>query len=612
MARPIRWMIAALFAVGCTNATNPEPTTEPEVETATQSLGESTGAYWFAGNGAGLMPNYNERLAWHFMNQVRMNTDVFDIRDMDDNLLPPNPPLVFQPGMAEVGRWQGVQALDYACYCVDDPMSGMPVSAAGGQNPYTCCTAGYVNGTIRCVGPVVGCGDDGMMGAEDRWGLLNRGPGEISNEFFWSTEMEEAESGGAAANFFIENALGLLLNRRDSAGAIARTVIDLVPDRCLPPEDTCDGGDCVGPAGETSCDPDDPNAPNECIGMCDGGPMDGEGCTIPEPIPDDCNPEEYPKGWYWSLLIGRTTEPVPFINDAIHAQLEEGGLTVLANYYDPAGVPQTLQVVTDSSCNAMERSFERPSEMGGGGDAGSDAGGDAGANPDMGDAGPGLSVGNTYQYQGAINDGCVRYMIHAIDSEGFEHTYPTYGSLGMRISGGGAAPNDDTCPIWVPDERPSPSCLDAGDECTEGATRVCYTGRPGTEDKGICEAGTETCENGRWSGLCVDEVRPEPEEVCGDDVDNNCNAFTDEDCPITVGPGGDEDMGGNGGDEDMGDNGGEPDMGNGGGGENNGKGDGDGGDDGGCCATLGGSPEPVTPLLILGALFGLVALRRRG
>jgi hypothetical protein len=596
-------MIAALFAVGCTNATTSEPSTPaPETETTTQALGESSRAYWFEGNGAGLMPGYDERVAWHFMNQVRMNTDVFDIRDMDDNLIPPNPPLVFQPGIAEVGRWQGAQSLEYACYCVDDPMSGMPVASGGGQNPYTCCTAGYVNGTIRCVGPVVGCGDDGMMRAEDRWGLLNRGPGEINNEFFWATEQEDAGLGSTAANFFIENGLGLLLNRRDSAGAIARTSIPLVPDNCLPPEDSCDGGQCMGPNGETSCDPDDPDAPNECIGMCDGGPMDGEGCTIPAPVPDECDPETYPKGWYWTLLIGRTTEPVPFINDAIHAEMAEGVVTVLTNYYDPAGEPETLQVVTDSECNDLSRSFERPSEMGGGGDAG---GADAGA--DMGMEGPGLSAGNTYQWDGSPSDGCIRYMIHAVDAEGFEHTYPTYGSLGMRIIDGHVAPNDETCPIWAGEERPAPGCLPAGDECTEGATRVCYTGRPGTQDKGVCEAGTETCENGRWSGLCVDEVRPEVTETCGDDEDDNCNGYVDEDCPIVVGPGGDEDMGdttepdmGGGGTEDAGTGGGS-DAGNGGGGD----------DDGGCCATLGGSPEPVTPLALIAAFLGLVAIRRR-
>jgi hypothetical protein len=201
-------------------------------------------------------------------------------------------------------------------------------------------------------------------------------------------------------------------------------------------------------------------------------------------------------------------------------------------------------------------------------------------------------------------------MIHAVDAEGFEHTYPTYGSLGMRIFDGHVAPNDESCPIWSGEERPAPACLEAGDECTEGATRVCYTGRPGTQDKGVCTAGTETCENGRWSGLCVDEVRPEPTETCGDDEDDNCNGFVDEDCPIMVDP--------NQGDEDMGDTD-EPDMGTGGdedmggtGGDNNGTGGDDGGDDdGGCCATLGGSPEQVTPLLLVAALFGAVVVRRR-
>ena len=295
-------------------------------------------------------------------------------------------------------------------------------------------------------------------------------------------------------------------------------------------------------------------------------------------------------------MFGQTSDPIPVLNDVIHLPVENGNL-VLTNYYDPTGPPQSLSIVTDSSCNPMARSFERPGE---GNTGGEDMGPDAG---DVGGGGDddGLPyAGNTYQWTANVNNGCVRYVAQAIDAEGFEHIYPTFGSLGMQLQGGTIVPNDDTCPIWVSDERPNPGCLPTVDECTEGATRLCYTGRPGTEDKGICEAGTETCRGGRWAGICDGEVLPESDDVCGDATDNNCNGFVDEDCPVPVQPTPDVGMG----DEDMGGNG-NVDMGGGGGGDT--KND----EDGGCCATINARSTSDAPAMLLLAVLGLLGLRRR-
>lgn len=590
MPRSLCWLLLALLATGCTNATQPDrPSDDPK--TLKQSLGEASIAYWFAGDGAEPMPSYDERVAWHLINQVRMNTDVFDVRDMDGNLIPPAPPLTQQTGMTEAGRWQGQQSLINACYCVFDSMSMSYMSAAAGGNPLTCCTAGYLNGTIRCVGPVVGCGDDGMMESTDRWGLLNKGPGEIRSEIFWTSTDEEGSSGVAAANWFLGNALGSALNSRDAAGAAARTSTPIIPDQCKPPEDTCEGGTCKGPGGETDCDPNDPNAPNECIGQCEGGMMSGEFCTLPEPIdPVACDPANFPRGWYWSFLFGQTSDPTPFLSDVIHIPFEGGENLVLANYFDPTGDPQSISIVTDSSCNAMTRSFDRPGETMGGADMGADGG--------MG--GTGLPyAGNTYQWSANVTNGCIRYVAEAIDAEGFEHIYPTFGSLGMQLQGGNIVSNDDTCPIWSPTQRPNPGCLPSVDECTEGATRLCYTGRPGTEDKGMCDAGTETCRGGRWSGVCEGQVLPEGDDVCGDDTDNNCNGFVDEDCPVPVQPKADTGMGG----PDMGAGAGDTDIVVNPGGNKD--------DSGGCCATVNDRGSQNVELLLLIGLIGLGVRRRR-
>jgi len=67
-------------------------------------------------------------------------------------------------------------------------------------------------------------------------------------------------------------------------------------------------------------------------------------------------------------------------------------------------------------------------------------------------------------------------------------------------------------------------------ECTPGATE---TRQCGTTDEGICEYGTETktCGEDRywtdWQGC--DAINPET-EICDDEIDNDCNGETDENC----------------------------------------------------------------------------------
>ena len=586
--QPRFWFLAALLGAGCTSATSDAPNPPGEPQTQHQSLGEATQAYWFSGTGAGPMPSYDERVAWSVLNQIRMNTDVFDIRDMNGDLIPPAPPMSLQPGIAEAGRWQGAHALEAACFCAPD-MEGNPAPANAGISPFSCCTAGYVEGTIECLGPVVACGEEGTMAAQDRWGLLKRGPGTINNEIFFTTTDPAAATGVGAGNWLLQASLGAILGSRNNTGAAARTEVPLLPEECVPPEDTCDSGTCVGPGGETSCDPTSPDAPNECIGQCDRGPKAGEFCTIPAPLdPEICDPAQYPRGYHWSFLIGRTSEPTPFLNDVIHMSLAEGVNSVVANFYDPAGEPQVLQVVTDSACNDLTRTFERPVP---------------GAEDE-----PLPYAGNTYQWDiAAGTTGCVRYIGYALDAEGFTHTFPTYGSLGMNIGPDGAIlPNDETCPIWAGDQRPEPSCLPDGNECADGSTRLCYTGRPGTQGKGMCDVGTETCSDGRWKGLCEGETTPEAEDTCDDGADNNCNGFVDEGCPVDVEPPIEEPDAGTSGPDagnetpDAGTDVGEPDAGTPDPGVD---------PDDGCCATANGSGADLHPLAVL--LVGALLLGRR-
>ncbi len=59
--------------------------------------------------------------------------------------------------------------------------------------------------------------------------------------------------------------------------------------------------------------------------------------------------------------------------------------------------------------------------------------------------------------------------------------------------------------------------------CSPGEMRSCYTGPAGTENKGICKAGLETCANDGMSfGPCLGEVHPAVED-CATPADEDCD-----------------------------------------------------------------------------------------
>lgn len=61
-------------------------------------------------------------------------------------------------------------------------------------------------------------------------------------------------------------------------------------------------------------------------------------------------------------------------------------------------------------------------------------------------------------------------------------------------------------------------------ECSSGQVRQC-----GESDVGSCQYGVEKCVANSWSGICEGSVYPS-EEVCKDNLDNDCDSFVDEDC----------------------------------------------------------------------------------
>jgi hypothetical protein len=56
--------------------------------------------------------------------------------------------------------------------------------------------------------------------------------------------------------------------------------------------------------------------------------------------------------------------------------------------------------------------------------------------------------------------------------------------------------------------------------------------------KGICKQGVIVCDNnGQWGTECKGRVRPKPEEICHNGLDDNCNGEidgTDEGCTPAI------------------------------------------------------------------------------
>ncbi|MEZ4461214.1 MAG: hypothetical protein R3E66_16145 [bacterium] len=156
-----KWVALVALVTGCAMESNPPVHTD----TQQQPLGESTQAYWFSGTGAGEMPTAEERVAAHLMNRIRMAPYVWGIQDMDGNPIPPASPLVYQPFFTEAGRWQGSHAIQYSCFCPQDPMAE---PAAWNS----CCELGYDDGQVSVWARSSG-GDEGSTEQDVRWSLLN-------------------------------------------------------------------------------------------------------------------------------------------------------------------------------------------------------------------------------------------------------------------------------------------------------------------------------------------------------------------------------------------------------------------------------------------------------
>ncbi len=102
-------------------------------------------------------------------------------------------------------------------------------------------------------------------------------------------------------------------------------------------------------------------------------------------------------------------------------------------------------------------------------------------------------------------------------------------SSGPASSSGGAECEDDNDCAGHPD---GPLCEDGecSAACLPGDSKACYTGPLDKVDVGACVRGTTVCAaDGRGWGACEGEVLPAPSEVCGNQVDDDCNGAIDDD-----------------------------------------------------------------------------------
>lgn len=544
----------------------------------TQALGESARPVIFQGEGSGPLPNYDERALSTFLNRLRVNADNFGVMDQAGNPVPPQPPFFFSPSAAEAGRWQGKHALEFSCNC---PQADPPVDSAYNS----CCDIGFVDGIAQCVGPLVACDSEQATEEADRWAILNNGDSAITSEPFAVTP----DGNFATVAQSVQNqAFGA-----STMFAPAVASIGIPPMNCVQEMSSCgSGGKCIDiDTMEEGCTAGGEDNP-DCIGQCAGGPRGGESCIIPEPLGEECLPENYPRQFYWTFAFGQYGGILPAISDGIHILLPGANqndppiLSFWSNYSDVAGSADSFQLVHDGVCADMQLEFAPPA--------------------------PGVVEphhGDTHRLDFAPgtfgNAGCVKYIFTATNPDGFVYTYPSLGSLQANIVDGVFAPEDDSCPVWTP-TRVDTACLAVSDQCTNGDTRICYSGREGTQGKGICLAGSETCVRGRWNGSCDGEVLPETDDMCGDEEDNNCNGFVDEGCPIAIpvddaGPVVEQDMSSS---EDAGGNNAN-DV-----GTTTGKLPDDFDEEGGCCATVSKSNPKGAWLLPL-LLVGLAILRRK-
>ena len=92
---------------------------------------------------------------------------------------------------------------------------------------------------------------------------------------------------------------------------------------------------------------------------------------------------------------------------------------------------------------------------------------------------------------------------------------------------GDVVPVEETCDDAEALDEDCDGSADEGCPCSGSEMQYCYPGPMGTNGKGICHAGTQSCSNGTF-GPCVGAVVPGAERCTNPNSDDDCNGVTDD------------------------------------------------------------------------------------